>query len=139
MRNRQIYDRDRLQRVKGELNIMLFPIPQLVRTVRSYSFKDRRLWLTHQQMHNFNLRSSGDELNDSQVMVPQSSLIVDLLRVSSRPLDHFKWKDRISREKFENSIIRIPISRRIKIKWKDRISRKDEFSITQIFVNRRIK
>jgi hypothetical protein len=50
-------------------------------------------------MHNFKLWSFDDELNHSQVVVPQPSLIVDLLRVSSRPLDHFKWKDRISGSK----------------------------------------
>jgi hypothetical protein len=119
MRKRQINDRDRLQRMKGELNIVLFPIPQLVRTVRSYSFKDRRLWLTHQQTHNFKLWSLGDELNHSQVVVPQSSLIVNMLRESSRPLDHFKWKDRISGAKrVENSNTQIWI-----VGWKDRISK----------------
>jgi hypothetical protein len=41
IRKHQINDRDRLQRMKGELNNVLFPIPQLVRTVRSYRFKDR--------------------------------------------------------------------------------------------------
>jgi hypothetical protein len=96
MLNRQINGRDRLQRSKGVLNITLFPIPQLVRIVRSYIFKDQRLWLNHQQTHNFKLWSSGDELNHSQVMAPKSSLIVDLIQVSSRPLDHFKWKDRIT-------------------------------------------
>ena len=50
-------------------------------------------------MHNFKLQSFGDELNHSKVVVPQPSLIVDLLRESSQPSDHFKWKDRISRAK----------------------------------------
>jgi hypothetical protein len=46
-------------------------------------------------MHNFQINDmdelwrTKEELNDSQVMVPQSSLIVDLLRVSSWLLDHF--------------------------------------------------
>jgi hypothetical protein len=49
--------------------------------------------------HNFKLQSFGDELNNSQVVVPQTSLIIDLLREYSQLSDHFKWKDRISRAK----------------------------------------
>jgi hypothetical protein len=37
----QINDRDRLRRTKGELNNVLFPIPQLVKTARFYRFKDQ--------------------------------------------------------------------------------------------------
>jgi hypothetical protein len=80
MCNRQINDRGELRRSKGELNIALVPIPQLVRTIRSYSFEDQRLWLTHQTTHNFKLQNLGVELNHSQVIVMQSSLTVDLLR-----------------------------------------------------------
>jgi hypothetical protein len=36
MHNRQIYNKDRLWRVKGELKNMLFPIPQLVKSIRRY-------------------------------------------------------------------------------------------------------
>jgi hypothetical protein len=46
-------------------------------------------------MHNFKLWSFGEELNHSQVVAPQPSLIVDILRESSQSSDHFKWKDRI--------------------------------------------
>jgi hypothetical protein len=35
----QINDMDELQRAEGELNDSLFPIPQLVRIVQSYSFE----------------------------------------------------------------------------------------------------
>jgi hypothetical protein len=67
-------------------------------------------------MHNFKLQSLGDELNHSQVVVPQSSLIINMLRESSRPLDHFKWKDRISGEKrVENLNTQISLRHWIKL------------------------
>jgi hypothetical protein len=50
-------------------------------------------------VHNFELQSFGVELNHSQVVALQPSLIVDLLRESSKTSDQFKWKVRISGDK----------------------------------------
>jgi hypothetical protein len=66
---------------------------------------------TKTTMENRKSISSGGEANnmkrsklrrESAVhnMIRIKSLIVDLLRDSSRPLDHFKWKYRISEEKW---------------------------------------
>jgi hypothetical protein len=133
MHNRYINDRDRLQRSEGELNIALVPIPQLFKTIRSYSLKYQTIVVDSPTMHIFKLQSFGDELNHSQVVVLQPSLIVDLLRESSQPSDHFKWKDRISGAKglricLSKYVIqssdqtKIPINCQIILKWKDRIS-----------------
>jgi hypothetical protein len=54
----------------------------------------------------FPLRSLTIVLNVMLVGTPQSSLIVDLLRDHSRPMDQVEWKDRISKAKGMKS--RIP-------------------------------
>jgi hypothetical protein len=75
-------------------------------------------------MHNFKLQSFGDELNHSQFLILKPSLIVDLLRESSKPLDHFKWKDRISGEKpLRIRSSEYPIVVGSLLKWKEKIIR----------------
>jgi hypothetical protein len=83
-------------------------------------------------MHNFKLRSLGVELNHSQVLVLQSSSIFNLLRVSSRPLDHILVE---GHDKMKGTIVQLfeypssvgsnpnSLQPSDHFEWKDRISK----------------